>query len=79
MLPLPTVNRHFQQMKRVDYEIWKSPVSLLQLVRFIREHKQLLVVFNTRKEAKECVELLQEDEGYSIFPPFFAVHIAAEF
>lgn len=63
MLPLPTVNRHFQQMQRVDYEIWKSPVSLPQLVRFIREQKQLLVVFNTRKEAKECVELLQEDDG----------------
>ncbi|MES0855069.1 CRISPR-associated helicase Cas3' [Geobacillus sp. G4] len=63
ILPLPIVNRHFQQMQRVDYEIWKSPVSLPQLVRFIREQKQLLVVFNTRKEAKECVELLQEDDG----------------
>ncbi|TWG31286.1 CRISPR-associated helicase Cas3' [Geobacillus sp. C56-T2] len=63
MLPLLTVDRHFQQMQRVDYEIWKSPVSLQQLAHFIREQPQILVVFNTRKEAKECIELLQEDEA----------------
>lgn len=63
ILPPLLVDHHFQQMQRVNYDIWKTPISLQELARFIREQKQLLVVFNTRKEAKECVELLQEDEG----------------
>ncbi|WP_163150446.1 CRISPR-associated helicase Cas3' [Anoxybacillus sp. MB8] len=63
ILPPVLVGEHFQQMKRVDYDIWKTPISLQELACFIQQQKQLLVVFNTRKEAKECVEFLQEDEG----------------
>jgi CRISPR-associated endonuclease/helicase Cas3 len=63
ILPSLLVDKHFQQMKRVEYEVWKIPISMQELVYFIRQQKQLLVVFNTRKEARECVELLREDEG----------------
>ncbi|MFV9510193.1 CRISPR-associated helicase Cas3' [Tepidibacillus sp. LV47] len=55
------VDDHFRQLRRVDYEIWKEPVPLEELVDFIREQRQVLVVFNTRKEAQECVQLLKED------------------
>lgn len=55
------VDDHFRQLQRVDYEIWKEPVPLGELVDFIREQRQVLVVFNTRKEAQECVQLLRED------------------
>jgi CRISPR-associated endonuclease/helicase Cas3 len=55
------VDDHFRQLRRVDYEVWKEPVPLGELVEFIREQRQVLVVFNTRKEAQECVHLLRED------------------
>ncbi|GGK34735.1 CRISPR-associated helicase/endonuclease Cas3 [Caldalkalibacillus thermarum] len=55
------VDNHFRQLQRVNYEVWKQPVLLGELVDFIREQRQVLVVFNTRKEAQECVHLLRED------------------
>ncbi|CCQ93021.1 conserved hypothetical protein [[Clostridium] ultunense Esp] len=61
ILPPALVNDHFRQLRRVDYEVWKGPVLLEELVDFIREQRQVLVVFNTRKEAKKCVDLLKED------------------
>lgn len=67
ILPPAKVEEHFQKMRRVDYEIWPEPLSGDDLVDVICKEHQILVVFNTRKEARECVRRLKAKGEGNVF------------
>lgn len=49
--------RHFEDLRRVDYEMRPAPLSFADLAREIQDQTQVMVVLNTRKDA---IRLFQE-------------------
>lgn len=54
--------QHFDQLKRVDYDLRGHPLALADLAEELRKHSQVLVILNTRREAMALFDLLAEEE-----------------
>jgi CRISPR-associated endonuclease/helicase Cas3 len=59
---VPDYSRHFGELRRVDYELWSQPLSRENLAEEISALSQVMVVFNTRRDA---VALLNALDGTS--------------
>jgi CRISPR-associated endonuclease/helicase Cas3 len=57
---VPDYTRHFELLKRVDYEIRNVEQSLDSIAEEIATQPQCLVILNTRKEALELFSLMSE-------------------
>lgn len=57
---VPNYNRHFEVLRRVDYEIRHKEQSLLSIAEEVASEPQGLVILNTRKEALELFSMMSE-------------------
>jgi len=48
---VPGYPRHFEALRRVDYEMRPAPLTFADLAKEILEHRQVMVILNTRKDA----------------------------
>ncbi|MDO9557754.1 MAG: DEAD/DEAH box helicase [Coriobacteriia bacterium] len=57
---------HFEQMRRVEYRVPEETWSWERVAQEMREHKQCLVVVNTRRNAMELLDALDDSEDLLI-------------
>ncbi|HEY9072641.1 MAG TPA: hypothetical protein VIN67_00795 [Desulfobaccales bacterium] len=55
--------RHFDALKRVDYELRPQSLSIPDLADELQKHPQVLAILNTRREALTLFDLIVEGEG----------------
>ena len=70
IVPIEQAKLHFRSLSRVNYEFPETPWSWSQVRKDIEvnEHKQALVILNTRKDALALIgEFSELDESLSIF------------
>lgn len=60
---VPGYGRHFQALKRVEYEVRQNEQPLESIAEEIASEHQILVILNTRKQALELFSLLSERES----------------
>lgn len=56
---VPDPGHWFSELKRVKFEYDRTPIGWEELATKIAKHEQVLVVLNTRKQARELLEQLQ--------------------
>jgi CRISPR-associated endonuclease/helicase Cas3 len=59
---VPNYAEHYEAYRRVDFQIRSTPLAWTELASEIREHRQALVVFNTRKDALALLEAIGPGE-----------------
>jgi CRISPR-associated endonuclease/helicase Cas3 len=59
---VPHYPQHFDQLKRVDYDLRRDRLSLADFAEELRKHSQVLAILNTRREALALFDLLAEEE-----------------
>ncbi|MGI9953349.1 CRISPR-associated helicase Cas3' [Moorellaceae bacterium AZ2] len=57
---VPQYHDHFQQLKRVNYELRKEPLPWEDLAREIQDLRQVLVVLNSRLDALDLLKTLDD-------------------
>jgi CRISPR-associated endonuclease/helicase Cas3 len=64
---VPDYKSHFEILKRVNYEFRKTPVTMADLAAELETEKQVLVVFNSRKDALSVVSMLGDrDDAFHL-------------
>jgi CRISPR-associated endonuclease/helicase Cas3 len=58
---VPRYWEHFEQLRRVDYQIYTEPLPWEELAREMRRHPQVMAVLNTRKDALALLDALGDD------------------
>ena len=58
---VPCYAEHYEAYRRVDFQIRRAPLPWVELAAEIREHPQVLVVLNTRKDALALLEAICPD------------------
>lgn len=60
---VPEYKKHFAALRRVEYSFRKEPISWLSLAEGIKQHKQVLVIVNSRKDALAILHHLGPIDG----------------
>lgn len=55
---VPNFAEHYKAYRRVDFQVRPTPVSWSHIAKEIREHQQVVVVLNTRKDALALLDAL---------------------
>ncbi len=64
---VPGYRRHFEALKRVDYEFRKNPIAIADIVKEIEAEERVLAVFNSRKDALSVISMFGErDEAFHL-------------
>ncbi|MGD0826531.1 MAG: CRISPR-associated helicase Cas3' [Desulfobaccales bacterium] len=64
---VPDYLRHFEALRRVDYEMRPAPMSFADLAGEIQDQTQIMVILNTRKDAVRLfLELNQPQDAYHL-------------
>ncbi|WP_173297798.1 CRISPR-associated helicase Cas3' [Thermanaeromonas sp. C210] len=57
---VPQYREHFEQLRRVNYELRQEPISWESLAREIRDLRQVLVILNSRLDALHLLKMLDD-------------------
>jgi len=60
---VPNYSEHFELLQRVSYEFRTKPLSWAELAEELREHPQVMVILNTRRDALALLGELGDDES----------------
>ena len=60
---VPEYKEHFAALRRVEYSFRKEPISWLSLAEEIKQHEQVLVVVNSRRDALAILHHLGPIDG----------------
>ncbi|HUU26628.1 MAG TPA: CRISPR-associated helicase Cas3' [archaeon] len=57
---VPNYKEHFNQLKRVNYDLRKGHFSWEDIAKEVRNHEQVMVILNTRKDALALLDALED-------------------
>jgi CRISPR-associated endonuclease/helicase Cas3 len=59
---VPGYSKHFEVLRRVDYYIRNEPISLIEMAAELHNQPQVMVILNTREDAKKLFSALDDQE-----------------
>lgn len=71
---VPQPEKYFEQLKRVEYKVEQEPKSWEALADELRQYEQVLCIVNTKKQAQELFQTLNDPEAFHLSTNLYPAH-----